>query len=284
MSLRQIAPDMDPVIVGQIDRRLDALCSDHRVTIPLAIESGSRAWGFPSPDSDYDCRFVYVRSLDQYLTPWPPRDVIETPLDAIFDVNGWDLGKALHLLVKGNAVILEWLMSPVIYRGDNRFRQAFLDLAERHANPALIARHYLHLGEHQRATAFGDGRSVPQKKIFYALRPAMALRWLRLHPQAQFPPMQFQTLMSEGEVPAEVRAVAEALLARKTVSHELGSAPLDPVIGAFIDSEFTRARTYFPGERVAMPAEAKEDAAAFFHATVLSQTPALAHAASMAGT
>ncbi|MFE3443732.1 DNA polymerase beta superfamily protein [Nocardia sp. NPDC059180] len=84
----------------------------------LAIESGSRAWGFPSPDSDYDCRFLYVASLDTYLSPWRTRDVIETPLVGLLDVNGWDLGKALRLLVKGNAVLIEWLQSPIVYRGD----------------------------------------------------------------------------------------------------------------------------------------------------------------------
>jgi hypothetical protein len=82
--------------------------------MPLAIESGSRAWGFPSPDSDYDCRFIFVRPIEDYLSPWQRRDVIETPLEGDFDVNGWELGKAIRLLAKGNAVIIEWLMSPIV--------------------------------------------------------------------------------------------------------------------------------------------------------------------------
>ncbi|MCM6776597.1 nucleotidyltransferase domain-containing protein [Nocardia sp. CDC159] len=82
MSLRAIPDSMDPTVVGSIDAELDRIAREHRVRIELAVESGSRAWGFPSPDSDYDCRFVYVASLDGYLSPWQARDVIETPLSA----------------------------------------------------------------------------------------------------------------------------------------------------------------------------------------------------------
>jgi uncharacterized protein len=96
------------------------------VAIGLAVEGGSRAWGFPSPDSDYDCRFVYIRPLAPYLTPWPRHDVIELPLSSEFDVNGWDLAKALKLLMKRNTVIIEWLTSPLVYRGDEEFRSSFL--------------------------------------------------------------------------------------------------------------------------------------------------------------
>jgi hypothetical protein len=82
-------------------RRVDSIVREHGVAIGLAVESGSRAWGFPSPDIDYDCRFVFIRPLAQYLTPWPRRDVIELPLVDELDVNGWDLTKSLKLLMKG---------------------------------------------------------------------------------------------------------------------------------------------------------------------------------------
>src|ERR1700757_32936 len=109
MALRNIPDSFDPGTVSKINQRLSAVCKEHGVFIPLAIESGSRAWGFPSPDSDYDCRFVFVRLPDQHLTPWPERDVIEFPIEDDLDANGWDLAKALRLLLKGNAVIIEWL-------------------------------------------------------------------------------------------------------------------------------------------------------------------------------
>jgi hypothetical protein len=87
--------------------------------------------GFSSPDSDYDCRFVFVRRAVDHITPWTARDVIELPLEGDLDANGWDLRKALRLLLKGNAVIVEWLRSPVIYRGQAWFRDGFLAFAQR---------------------------------------------------------------------------------------------------------------------------------------------------------
>lgn len=124
MGLRAIAPNMALDVVANIDRRLEAIRAQNHVVIPIAIESGSRAWGF-LPDSDYDCRFIFVRRLEDYLSPWVKRDVIETPLEGVFDVNGWDLGKALKLMLKGNAVILEWLTSPIVYCGSASFAPAF---------------------------------------------------------------------------------------------------------------------------------------------------------------
>ena len=101
----------DAATVERIQARLDEVERDHGVRVLWAVEPGSRAWGFPSPDSDYDCRFFYVRRHDDYLSPWRPRDVIETPLDDVLDVNGWDLIKAIRL-----AAALHWtrtLGSPV---------------------------------------------------------------------------------------------------------------------------------------------------------------------------
>ena len=175
MSLRSIPPEMDGEKVALIDALLDRIADEHKVFLPLAIESGSRAWGFSSPDSDYDCRFVFVRRIAEHITPWPARDVIEFPPKDDLDANGWDLGKALRLLLKGNAVIVEWLLSPVIYRGQAWFRDGFLEFARHAATREAIGRHYLHLGERQRRVYFGDGTSVAQKKIFYALRPAASL-------------------------------------------------------------------------------------------------------------
>jgi predicted nucleotidyltransferase len=117
------------------------------VAIGLAVESGSRAWGFPSPDRDYDCRFVFIRPLAHYLTPRPRRDVIELPLVDELDVNGWDLAKSLKFLMKGNAVIIEWLTSPLVYRGDEEFCSSFLALARAVADRNLVIRHHLHLSE-----------------------------------------------------------------------------------------------------------------------------------------
>jgi len=247
MTLRSIPLEMDGEQVALIDAMLDRVVDEHRVFLPLAIESGSRAWGFASPDSDYDCRFVYVRRAVDHITPWVSRDVIELPFEGDLDANGWDLRKALQLLLKGNAVIVEWLCSPVVYRGQAWFRDAFLAFAREAASREAVCRHYLHLGERQRRVYFGDGTSVAQKKIFYALRPAAALRWLRMRPAEAVAPMHFPTLMEECDPPGELRAEVASLMKRKAVSHELGSAPLPRAVANFIDSEFELARGIFEG-------------------------------------
>lgn len=233
---------MDKGVVTQIQMRLDSLSRSHEVTLPLAVESGSRAWGFPSQDSDYDCRFIFIRRVEDYLSPWRKRDVIETPLDAVFDVNGWDLAKALQLLLKGNAVVLEWLTSPIPYRRDARFVDDFLELARTVADRRCIARHYLHLGETQRRRFFSDGKEASRKKLFYVLRPAAALRWLRIHPGEAVPPMNFMELMQGCAPPRDVLEATQRLAAEKAASREMGTAPLELLLARFIDDEFERAR------------------------------------------
>ncbi len=207
-----------------------------------------------------------MRRQADYLTPWPRRDVIETPLVGDLDVNGWDLGKALKLIVKGNAVVLEWLRSPFVYAADPVFRDGLLALATRLAEPGAIARHYLHLGESQRRTYFPDGQDVALKKLFYALRPAAALRWLGMH-GGPVPPMHFPTLMSECDPPADVAALTAELLAAKARTRELGVAPLPSPLGAFIDAEFAAARVRWPATPRARGAVA--EAEAFFRDQVV---------------
>jgi predicted nucleotidyltransferase len=113
------------------------------------------------------------------------------------------------------------------------------------ARAPAIARHYLHLGERQRRSYFADGSEFPLKKLFYALRPAVALRWLRLHPGEAIAPMHFPTLVAGADLPADVSTLIEDLLARKATTHELGSGPLPTPIGALIDAEFTLARAHW---------------------------------------
>ncbi|MEV6224308.1 nucleotidyltransferase domain-containing protein [Nocardia fluminea] len=242
MSLRTVPESMDPAVVAAIDAELDRVAAEHNVSIRLAIESGSRAWGFPSPDSDYDCRFVYVAGLDTYLSPWRTRDVIETPLIGLLDVNGWDLAKALRLLVAGNAVLVEWLMSPIVYRGDEGFRTRLREVAAEVADRDRIARHYLHLGARQWALFERNGGL---KKVFYALRPAMALRWLREHPGAAVAPMHLPTLLAECELPVDLVAAITELTDLKSKTREMGSAAPPALITTFIDAEFDRATTEF---------------------------------------
>ena len=217
MSLRIIPDFMNPAAVARVDARLADIRQQHNVQLLLAIESGSRAWGFPSPDSDYDCRFPYLRRAEDYLSLFEQRDVIETPLDGEMD---------------------------------------------------LVARHYLHLGQRQRNAYFADGKDIGLKKIFYALRPAAALRWLRLHPERAVAPMHFPTLMQESEIPEAVAEIVSSLVAQKAVTRELGKGPLPPAITDFVDSEFEAAGKIFAENRVSASSEAKARAEKFFRHTL----------------
>jgi uncharacterized protein len=257
-TTRSISPDMNPAAVAEIDARLDGVEREHGVRIGFAIESGSRAWGFPSPDSDYDCRFVYVRSAGDYMALYPARDVIETPMTPVLDVNGWDLQKALKLLVAGNAVIVEWLTSPIVYRADAGFRQRFLALAHDIGERRAFAMHYLHLARRQLPLITDDPQNAPLKKIFYVLRPALALRWLRCHPGEPLAPMHFPTLCEGADLTAGLRDDIAELLAKKAVTRELGTGPVPASIHETILTELGRAEADHPpfvSDRA--PAEAK---------------------------
>jgi uncharacterized protein len=266
---RTLGPGFDPTVVSAIDAHLQGL-RDQGVSILLAIESGSRAWGFPSPDSDYDCRFIYARKPEDYLSLFPKRDVIEFPTDAVLDINGWDIGKALTLLLKGNAVVVEWLTSPNVYSGSKAFRSEALALARRIVRPDAIARHYLHLGERQRRTYFSDKREIALKKIFYALRPAVALRWLRLHQGRPIAPMNFLRLVAETDLPSKVTAIVDDLLACKAATRELGSGPLPKALGSLIDAEFARAHDLWSEPSGIVNDKAKDAADAFFRRWISS--------------
>jgi predicted nucleotidyltransferase len=268
--MRTIPADLDPSALKAIDERLAAIRADEHVSILLAVESGSRAWGFPSPDSDYDCRFIYVRRSNDYLSPWPKRDVIEDDPTGDLDVNGWDLGKALKLMLKGNAIVLEWLRSPIVYEGRAVFIDRIANLARAHANRDAIARHYLHLGEGQRRTYFANEKQVRLKKLFYALRPAAALRWLRFHPSEPVPPMHFPTLMAECDPPAIVQRLSDELIAQKLQTRELGEAPLPPPIKDFVDSEFALGREWIPERSKRLSSSAVFEAEALFRDAVAS--------------
>lgn len=233
-----MSTSMDPRIVSAIEDRLKGIKLDEGVQIPWAIESGSRAWGFPSPDSDYDCRFIYVRRREEYLSLWPKRDVIETPLDEIYDVNGWDISKAIRLMAKGNATVVEWLRSPIVYSGDGTVRDRLLDFAYAHADRSAIGRHYFHVALQQQE------RPTNLKRFFYVLRPAVALRWLDVHSNRAVPPMELPTLMSEADMDPQVRSAVDDLIRLKAETREMGHGTLPPILVRFVRDQLTSASRF----------------------------------------
>ncbi|PZE27275.1 nucleotidyltransferase domain-containing protein [Curtobacterium sp. MCBD17_028] len=261
-DLRAVPSSLDSSVVAEIDARLARVETEHGVAVAWAIESGSRAWGFPSPDSDYDCRFLFVRPRHRYLALWPDRDVIETPLDAVFDVNGWDLAKTVRLLVRGNAVAIEWLRSPIVYRGDEGFRDRMLGFAGEVMQRGAIGRHYLHVARQQQT----GSRTL--KRFCYVLRCATTLRWLDDHPDGVLPPMDLPTLLDETTVSAEVRDASAALIAAKAVTRELGTGAPPTVLQRYVDEELERSASFDQLDAAADVADRRARAEAFFRAEV----------------
>src|SRR5262245_7291893 len=140
---------MNDQILKSIQTRLSLIEQDEGIKILYACESGSRAWGFASSDSDYDVRFIYVRPRDSYLSIdiENQRDVVEQPLENALDINGWELRKALRLLRKSNPPLLEWLGSPIVYREVTDMAAAMRALVSRWYSPIACAHHYLHMAQ-----------------------------------------------------------------------------------------------------------------------------------------
>jgi uncharacterized protein len=212
------------------------------VRILFAVESGSRAWGFPSPDSDYDVRFVYVRRAEWYLSLFEGRDVIELPLEGDLDINGWDLRKALRLLLKPNPVLLEWLRSPIVYRSDPGSLDKLAALAARVAHHRPSLHHYLHLADSQHRRFIADKTEVKLKKYFYVLRPVLALMWLRERPTEPVP-MSMPELRAGIVLPESVRDFLDRLLVLKASTSEIGASARNPELDAFIEGEIEAAKS-----------------------------------------
>ncbi|MCU0949426.1 MAG: nucleotidyltransferase domain-containing protein, partial [Porphyrobacter sp.] len=191
-------------------------------------------------DSDYDVRFVYVRRRDWYLQLVPGRDVIEQPIVDDIDLNGWDIRKTLGLLLKSNAVVSEWLSSPIRYRPDDPAAAAFVTLADALFDPRGVAHHYANLGRHAAERWLDRQEAVRVKKYFYALRPALAIRALRGNPGRR-PAMNLQELMVEAEVPAALAGIIDELVAIKRQTREQGLINRIPALDALIKDELSRA-------------------------------------------
>lgn len=225
---------------AQILGALQTIEATHGVTVLFACESGSRGWGFASPDSDYDVRFIYVHRLPWYLTVSPGRDVIELPISGDLDVNGWDLRKALGLLRESNPTLLEWLGTPIVYREEAETMVRLRALATQLFSKAKGWHHYASMAkknfrEHLQAD------EVRYKKYLYVLRPLLAARWIRTQPGV--PPMRFAELAQHtlhAERDAALIAEINALLEVKMRAGEAATSPRWLGIHAFIEAELAR--------------------------------------------
>lgn len=213
-----------------LDKKLSELEKSENIRILHCIESGSRAWGFASPDSDYDVRFIYVRPKEFYLRLDKTRDVIEWQLDDVWDINGWDLSKALRLLHKSNPTMFEWNSSPMVYRTTEEWQS--LDGL---INDCFCSRpgawHYLSMAKGN-YREYLRGEEVRLKKYFYVLRPILACEWIIK--KGTPPPMLFSEL-SEAMLPHELKDTVNDLLRKKAETPELGTGRRIDVLNDFID-------------------------------------------------
>ncbi|PPD43796.1 MAG: hypothetical protein CTY16_12735 [Methylobacter sp.] len=225
-----------------IGTHLAALAAEHQVKIVYACESGSRAWGFPSPDSDYDVRFIYVHPKTWYLALEEGRDVIDLPIvDSVvglLDFGGWDVRKTLRLARKSNPVIWEWLQSPKIYQGfDIGHKLSLRDKLDPFYSPITACHHYLSLARGTMERELGDP-TVKIKKYFYMLRPLLAAAWIERY--REVPPMELTPLLALLDGQPAIKASIDDLLKRKQVTDEQVPIARITVIDDFLAKELAR--------------------------------------------
>jgi len=168
------------------------------ITILLACETGSRAWGFPSPDSDYDVRLIYKHNKDWYLGLMEEKDTIELMLDNNeIDISGWDLRKSLRLLWKSNPSLLERIQSPIVYKVDNKFLEGIKTIAKDSYSRIATINHYLSMAKKSYAEIV-DKDQYKLKKFFYALRASVACKWIL--DKSDIPPIVFPEMLEELDI------------------------------------------------------------------------------------
>ena len=230
---------IDSNVLARIRSSLPEIESDFDVAILYACESGSRAWGFASTDSDYDVRFVYIHKPEYYtsIDLDRRRDVIELPIDDELDISGWDIRKALKLFRKSNPPLLEWLSSPIVYKDEFNFAESLRGSVASYFSKKASTYHYLSMAKRNTAANL-DKSEILHKKYFYTLRPLLGVRWLESFDSPV--PMRFQTMVDELSIPRNVRTAIHELLSKKAKSSEKSMGPPIGELSEFIGNEIAR--------------------------------------------
>jgi uncharacterized protein len=224
-------------IAKQIQEELQNLEQDLQVRVLYACESGSRAWGFASQNSDYDVRFVYIHRPEWYLSIQDRRDVIERTFENNLDVAGWDIRKDLTLFRKSNPPLLEWIQSPIVYQQDKQFLESLRSLVPRYYSPRSCMHHYLNMAQGN-FREYLKGDTVWLKKYFYVLRPVLACMWIEQHKEPV--PIEFSKLV-DTLIPSKLlKQEITKLLEQKTQGQELDRGPKIKAISEFIEDQLER--------------------------------------------
>lgn len=237
---------IDKRVHEEIMLRLRAAEKEHDMKIIYACESGSRAWGFASPDSDYDVRFIYARTEDWYLSfdVEKQRDVIEYPIVDEIDCGGWDIRKALYLFTRSNGALIEWLNSPIRYIEIGDFANSLRAITPNNLNSIALCYHYSHMARGN-AREYIFKEKVRLKKYFYVLRPLLAIRYIEAGLGA--PPVEFEKLVA-AVAPDEIKPGIERLLILKRKTPELGSGDRIAEINSFIENDLETHASRFTGQ------------------------------------
>ncbi|CRK80728.1 nucleotidyltransferase domain-containing protein [Neobacillus massiliamazoniensis] len=226
------------------ERILEEICrieDVYDVKVCFAVESGSRAWGLPSKDSDYDVRFIYLHRRDWYLSIDEKRDVIELPISDLLDINGWDVRKALKLFRKSNPPLMEWLHSGIVYYKAFSLVDKMKAIQDNVFIPKSALYHYLHMATGNYRN-YLQAEQVKIKKYFYVLRPILACNWIEKYNKV--PPIIFQELVDDILPNGLLKKEILTLLERKINGEELNRESRIPVINEFVENEINRLQEY----------------------------------------
>ncbi len=218
----------------QIHHLLNTVEAKHDVSVLYACESGSRAWGVASPNSDFDIRFLYRSPQDIYLSVFEHKDTIEIPIKDDLDPGGWDIKKALGLLAKSNGALIEWLHSPIVYSVQESFREHWQKLSLEILNPSHLINHYKGLAfQIQKRKLSTEHPSA--KGYLYACRALLAAQWVK--DQRTPPPVPFIDLLEIAQ--PSLKAILQETVEWKATSDEVASRGRIPELETFINTQLS---------------------------------------------
>ncbi|MBR5653864.1 MAG: nucleotidyltransferase domain-containing protein [Prevotella sp.] len=200
-----------------IPAHLRSIEQEHHVKILLAVESGSRAWGFESANSDWDVRFIYVHKPEWYFKVEEQRDVIEHMYEDDVDLVGWELGKALALFRKSNPSLLEWFNSPIVYYADDDFVRRIREVEKDYFNPVKSMYHYNHMYNKDNER-YLQKEDCDMKRFLYYLRGILACKWIESN--STLPPVSFKELLDATIDDEMIKAKVDELLRIKKSGEE----------------------------------------------------------------
>ena len=229
---------------AEIIKQLKQLEQERKIKILYAVESGSRAWGFASTNSDWDVRFIYVHDYDWYLSIEEKKDNIEIMLPNDIDLAGWELQKALLLFRKSNPPLLEWLRSPIVYDEALSTAQQLREAVKIYFNPKSCLYHYLHMAKGN-YEAYFKNEQVRVKKYFYVLRPLLACCWIEK--KMEMAPMEFEILFDSEIKNVDLRSEINLLLEKKKDGEEMDKGNRIKIIDEFITDKIEHFTKYLEG-------------------------------------